>query len=310
METNDFYMLTHPHPLKIRSKKTSWFCDLSVQLSGCMSGLTPSNHSLEDRYVCTIPGCLYAACLKCYQHYKCNSFEMPGKNTKNFSRIHSHELTENIGKSWNCDGRKFYTQYEMTHDDGKEKRRYSCRNCDFDLCPSCFLSSFDCRAHISTILLKRAGTEKKSTAMIVETFNVLEQNQSEGIDELRARIKALEIENHSLKEELKNIKALIFEIQEELTEFKKELTGEMRDILIKYAGSALGIFDLVGGAVSSLGDILTIIPGIGQIAGALKLVYSACSSPVKAVSNKIKADRIKRTLDKLDKLKAKLDSIQ
>lgn len=136
-----------------------------------------------------------------------------------------------------------------------------------------------------------------------------EKTEDESMDELRQKVKALEIENQTLKQELANIKALIFEVQEELTEFRNELTGELKDILMNYAGSAFGVFDMIEGAVSSIGDVLTLIPGIGQIASAVKMVYNACSSPVKAIKNKVKADKIKKTLDKLENLKAKLISI-
>lgn len=308
MESNKYYVLTHFHPLIYRSQKTSWFCDLSVQVSGCMSGQSPKNKSTEDRYVCSLPNCFFAACLKCYEHYKCSSHEIPDEKSALFSRIHPHQLTYNVGKSWTCDGKKVYTH--NSHADGENKPRYSCRKCDFDLCANCFFCSFDPRNHISKAHLLRASKEKKAAPMASHTLQQLEEKtQDESMDELRQKVKALEIENQTLKQELANIKALIFEVQEELTEFRNELTGELKDILMNYAGSAFGVFDMIEGAVSSIGDVLTLIPGIGQIASAVKMVYNACSSPVKAIKNKVKADKIKKTLDKLENLKAKLISI-
>lgn len=146
--------------------------------------------------------------------------------------------------------------------------------------------------------------------MAEETIKTIQkENKDNSMDELISKVKALEIENNSLKQELRNIKLLMAEVQEELKEFRNELTGELKDILMNYAGSAFGVFDLVKGTVSTIADVMTLIPGIGQIAGALKLVYNACASPAKAIKNKIKADKIKKTLDKLEKLKDKLNSI-
>lgn len=153
MESNKYYVLTHHHPLQYRSQKTSWYCDISVQLSGCLSGHSSTNKSQEDRYACPLADCFFAICLKCYEHYKCSSSEVPDNKSGLFSRFHGHQLTYNVGKSWNCDGRKFYN--DTPHFDGENKPRYSCRKCDYDLCPTCFFCSFDARNHISKIHLLR-----------------------------------------------------------------------------------------------------------------------------------------------------------
>ena len=142
-----------------------------------------------------------------------------------------------------------------------------------------------------------------------KTFQVLEEESPDNVADLKEKIRCLEVENAELKEELLSIKGLISEIQVELKDFKQELDSGLRDILFKHAGSALGVFDMVGGAVSSLSDILTIIPGVGQIIGAIKLMYSTATSAMSAVKNKGKADRIKKTLQKLEDLSKKLNRI-
>lgn len=145
MEATKYYMLTHHHFLEYRPQTSRWFCDLSVQLNGCMSGLSSSNLSKDDCYMCIDPNCSYAVCSKCYEHYKCESHEMPSISSPDqFSTIHPHRLTSQIGKSWTCDGRKFY--YNQAHWDGENKLtfRYAKAAITALLMPECILTRFGC----------------------------------------------------------------------------------------------------------------------------------------------------------------------
>ena len=227
------------------------------------------------------------------------------------STLHPHVLLKNVGKEWHCDGKKFYVNYNMHHEDGKNKNRYSCRPCDFDLCPKCMDCSLDIRTHVNRVLLARQpqNANPMKNLLASKTFQILEEESRDNVADLKEKIRCLEVENAELKEELGSIKDLISEIQVELKDFKQELDSGLRDLLVKHAGSALGVFDMIGGTVSSLSDILTIIPGVGQIIGALKLMYSTATSTMSAVKNKGKADRIKKTLHKLEDLSKKLNRI-
>ena len=313
MYANEFYCLTHPHPLKhMAAGNHSWFCDISVQLKGCLSSLSSLNTSKGTHYKCNFVDCFYAICENCYEYYKCSQEEMPAQTPPYRSTIHSHDLDENIGKSWKCDGRKSYADFVFTHPDGPNTLRYSCRKCDFDLCKICFLCSFDIKDNVNKVLLKRNGKSKdkskiKEYVHSETAKNLQKSNAIDDVDALKEQIKALEVENEQLKTEIKNIKALIFEIQEELQDFTNELNSELKGVLMQYAGSSLKA--LGGSSLSTLCDFMTIIPGIGQITSALKMVYNIIATPANLIKNKVKVDKVKKTIQKLESLNQKLKSI-
>ena len=229
---------------------------------------------------------------------------MPEFKAPFYSSLHSHVLLENVGAHWNCDGRKLYADYTwMKHEDGKDKKRYSCRACDFDLCPKCMAVSLEIKANINSGFLAKKSLNGSLQKKLFIDKEILDNIP----DNIVQKMKRLEVENSELKEKIRNIKTMISEIQMELNSLMKELNSELREILITNAGDALlkidAIKDFAFNAVS-------IIPVIGPIAGALKLVYNILSTPASVLKNKSKVDKIQNILKKIENLENKLQMIE
>jgi len=315
MELNNYYCLTHPHPLVKNQNNGHWFCDISTQFNSCISGSSYLNVKTGGfRFRCSKATCNYAICPSCYDYYKCSEAEMPKLKSPFLALVHPHELTENFAKNgWSCDGRKLKetTEFTSVHVEGLNKIRYSCRKCDYDLCETCFLSHCDTRLNLDKVLLFRIENTKGSKGaefVRSKTVQLVAQEDEESIDALKEEIKCLRIENEDLKKELTAIKHLVAEISEELNEFKNSLDSEIKSILLKNVGNAFST--LSNFSLDRLSDIMTFIPGVGQIMSACRFVYGLISDPMKAYYNKKKSDSIKKTLTKLDNLCQKLNSLK